>query len=99
MKKYTKLFPISDILHLLKAMRRKYMNNTISVRCKSPLIKMENEKTVLQQSNTYKSITEKNSSLFSMRDDLENNEILNLLRFHLIECLFKLHIDHILNTS
>lgn len=70
MKNFTGQFPIADLLHLVKAMRRKYLYNSVSVTYQSPLIRKENERTVLQQSSTYKDIAETEGTLNSMRDDL-----------------------------
>lgn len=70
MKNFQGQFPIADLLHLVKAMRRKYLYNSVSVTYQSPLIHKEIERPVLKQSNTYKDIAETESTLNSMRDDL-----------------------------
>ena len=69
-KNYKDEFPYGDLLHLVKAMRRKFLDNSVAVTCNSPLIMKENEINVLKQSSSYKDIAETKSSLNSMRDDL-----------------------------
>ena len=58
MKNYKKMFPISDMFHLIKAMRRKYMDNTISVITQSQLVRNQNEKNILEKPSKYNSIAE-----------------------------------------
>lgn len=70
MKDYQGEFPIGDFLHLIKAMRRRNLENTVSVTSKSSLIRKENERNILRQSKAYKVIIETHSSLNVMRDDI-----------------------------
>ena len=82
MKLYPKL-PISDPLHLLKAMRKLYFTYTIMMTSQSTPIKHINEIDILMLSSSYHQEIELSSSLSSMKDDISliliNTENLVLL--------------------
>ena len=69
MKLYPKL-PISDPLHLLKAMRKLYFTYTIMMTSQSTPIKHINEIDILMLSSSYHQEIELSSSLSSMKDDI-----------------------------
>ena len=70
MKNYEKEFPDSDLLHLLKAMRRNFNNNFIKMTESCRLISRDNEIEVLRTSEYFLDDVKKNTPLSQMRDDL-----------------------------
>ena len=68
MKQYG-ILPISDPLHLLKGMIKRYLKHFIQMTKKSNLINHKNEKDVFKLSNLYHE-EDTSSSLSSMRDYL-----------------------------
>ena len=69
MKDYPEL-PISDQLHLLKGMKKRYLKHKIKMTKESAEINHINEKEILELSSSYSPIVEESTSLTSMRDDL-----------------------------
>ena len=82
-KEYELAVPNSDLLHLLKGMRREYNNNNILMTLNSTIINKNNERQILQMSSMYRDEVEISTSCASMRDDLSlflfNTENLYLL--------------------
>lgn len=85
LKDYEKL-PISDPLHLLKDLKKRYLKHLIKMTDISDVINHNEEKQILEISSSYSTKVEEPSSLNSMRDDLSlmlfNTENLYLLGIH-----------------
>ena len=70
LKEYNKWLPVSDLLHLLKSMKRKLLGIVIKIAIESPDIDFNIEKEILKESPYYQKNIESTSSLDTMKDNL-----------------------------
>lgn len=70
LKDFHKAFPVSDLLHLLKSMRRKILNHLIKMTNTSPYIDINTEREILKLSKYYHKLIESKQPLDTMKDNL-----------------------------
>lgn len=67
---FHKTFPVSDLLHLLKSMRRKILNHLIKMTNTSPYIDIKTEMEILKLLKYYHKLIESKQPLDTMKDNL-----------------------------
>ena len=70
LKDFPKALPVSDLLHLLKSMRRKILRHKIMMTKTSPCIDFNKEREILRMSKYYHEIVESTNPLETMKDNL-----------------------------